>query len=135
MMSPEIAELAKKLVVREDWEWAPGMQPCVAGKPVEPAYRCALTCYEGDEDVRRYMGIAYAGAFPAWGWPAKGSGWIPNLLDAATGGVLLTRVKFGPDDQLYRVGRGWRICRAGGGILAGMTLGEVAAKAILLEEP
>lgn len=99
--------LARKLAERADWAWAPGMAYSFG--------RSVLRCR--DE--------------PEW-WPSRGSGYIPVLNDLATGGALLGRVRFGPDDTLYRVGQGWRFHRAGGGLLAGMSLGEVAAKAILL---
>lgn len=111
-MPSEVADLATKLEARADWCWSGGMNPCRAGEPPDATLR-----YRG-----------------AGGGPAKGSGWIPNLLDDATCGILLGRVRMGPDDSLYRFGRGWRL-RLEGRLLAGMSLGEVAAKALLLERP
>ena len=65
-MSPEELEnLGRRAVACKGWCWMPGMKLLSGG----------------------------TGEFPAWGWPDKDSGWLPDFSDPVTLGCLLPLVR------------------------------------------
>lgn len=89
----EWIELAKEFVECDDWVWMDGMKPYggLSGKR-NPAERLGYVYCDGEGYVKVIEGGG-PDNFPSWGWPAKDSGWLPDLEDPATKGCILHMVR------------------------------------------
>jgi hypothetical protein len=100
-VTPTETEIARGFVACKGFRWTEGMKPWF--QTVTGLYRCFLSEQPSEEDegsepddsdrIVKIMGLPYVGEAPAWGWPADGSGWLPDVTDPATVGCLLFLVR------------------------------------------
>ena len=132
-MTPEQTEVARALVALPGWEWRAGM--LTLPDPANPI--ASLACQHLGADRLRVLNE----------WDANGpcgapEGWLPDLTDAGTGGVLLEMLGADPWLKLtvWRAPKAWGLWSVGLGgrphesPFTGSTLAEAVARALLATE-
>ena len=102
-MTPSQIEQACLVVAHPKFEWRDGMKPVSPSNPEAPYASCIRLGrsladedeWEEDPESRFYphMGSWHAGERCQPGWPARTSGWLPDLQDPATLGCMLALVR------------------------------------------
>lgn len=95
--------LGARAVACKKWRWMAGM--LLHGHDATHRLTFMAPEYEQDAPDRELIAILHPAPVddaPGWGWPAEGSGWTPDLSDAATLGCLrqLVREVYG-DPEIY----------------------------------
>ncbi len=108
-MNDALIAISNRLAACPRFRWMEGMKPWFSTNA--GLYRLLLSKRSSEDDepgeTVKIMGLPYTEEAPAWGWPAKGSGWIPDLNDPATRGCVLemARAAWSRPDLVIRASR------------------------------
>lgn len=94
-LKKELNKLGKRAVACKGFRWMAGMKLLDSDDTCRLTFMADAYDEDGDED-RPLIKILHAAPIddgPGWGWPSKGSGWLPDLSDPATLGCLHALVK------------------------------------------
>lgn len=152
-MTEAQVKLSRELKQHPKFEWRDGMKPWGSSAPYSDCIRLGRSLADEDEweegdpssQFYAHMGSWHAGERCQPGWPARTSGWCPDLQDPATLGCLLSLAREAWKDPLIYVlvnpgeepgdPNEWQVrvpLRHGSRMLAsGPTEGEALANAIL----
>lgn len=104
-MTPEQTGIARRLVALPGWRWCEGMLLLPVGFEKERWLLCTVDSYSG-----KWGGGAYQTTYGKWWGIANNDdpidlsdGWLPDLTDPATGGVLLDAL------ETECAARGWEV--------------------------
>lgn len=101
-MTPDMIALARALVALPGWEWRPGMVALPESHPDERwllAWADPAAGWHGGGVQTHHPHKEWAVGHDEHDPIELGQGWVPDLLDPATGGVML--------DMLARRGGAW----------------------------